>query len=190
MTKNQPPGTFLVQLTKKRKTARKLLQVILLQLAKKKKMTTKQLLVIKPPLPPEILPLTKKLEEKIILKERQLILDHLHALQRNINRHIYSTYGSVFDLSLSAYPNAHHILASMLIKLYFSRPFNCAFHNFCSNTNLPVPCHSLPGLGLNFCLHPPTTAGKTTIDLPHFCHDANTRIFFTHSQIPIPKLFI
>lgn len=116
--------------------------------------------------------------------------DQLYAVHLQPIQHIYQCYGFICDVSLTAFQTAHQTLISMPLELYFSRPSNSAFHNLCSTTKLPTSCHSLLGLGLNFCLWPLTTTGKSSIDLHCFYHNVCTKMFFAHSQTSIPSLFV
>lgn len=111
-------------------------------------------------------------------------------MRRAIDNRTRYSYGFVCDASASARRNACRILASMPIELYFSRPSNSAFHTLCTQTKLPISCRSLLGLGLNFCLRSPRTAGTSTVDLTRFRRDAYTRMFFAHSPNSTPALFI
>jgi hypothetical protein len=79
----------------------------------------------------------------------------------------------------------------MPATLYFSRPFNVAFHNLCALTSdCPKHIKSLLGLGLNFI---PTEriCNFNNIDHNRFIKDLFTRCYFlgTPSRLP-PKLFI
>lgn len=78
----------------------------------------------------------------------------------------------------------------MPYELYLARPSNSAFHNLCTTTQLPASFRSLLGLGLNFCLRSPSTAGKSSVDITRFRRDTHTRMFFAHSPISAPALFI
>ncbi len=78
----------------------------------------------------------------------------------------------------------------MPLELYFSQPSNSSFHNLCTSNIFPTSCHSLLGLGLNFCPRPSYTLGTSSVDLLCFHRDTVTRMFCAHSHIPIPPLFI
>lgn len=77
--------------------------------------------------------------------------------------------------------------------LYFTRPYNIAFHNLCNPlTEIPPRTRSLLGLGLNFCPRPPRTSRATDVDFDRFQRDCKTRLFFAGNNRPPPnnKLFI
>jgi hypothetical protein len=132
----------------------------------------------------------KRQDEKAIFKERQLRSNHFNTMYSHLTKHLYQCYGFVCDPLISVHQNALQLLASMPIELYFLQPSNSAFHNLCTTSKIPASCRSLLGLGLNFCLQPLTTAGKSSVDFTHFQRDIYTRMFFAHSLKSTPLLFI
>lgn len=86
--------------------------------------------------------------------------------------------------------NVLNQLLQMPVWLYFSRPFNLAFHNLTDNAMIPANIWSLLGLGLKFCFWEGKTIGKKAIDYDRFRKDLYTRIFFAGEEREIPALFI
>jgi hypothetical protein len=66
-------------------------------------------------------------------------------------------FGFVADKQKTIKENTRIALGNMQAWFYFQRPKNLAVHDLTKKIKPPPAFRSLLGLGLNFCIRPPTT---------------------------------
>ena len=81
---------------------------------------------------------------------------------------------------MDKYDNAKLTFLKMPLTKYFNRPHQMKYHNLCRNLKPPHGVGSLLGLGLKFCIQPPTPS-PDILDksFDRFFRDVRLRYHFT-----------
>ena len=99
------------------------------------------------------------------------------------------------DLSLSTHLNTRHVLGNTLVKCYFGKVLNRAFHDLTTGKSVPPAAHEILGLSLKFIPTPEftTTSAVAANNFARLERDVGLKCFFNGSP-PIErtgtKLFV
>ena len=87
------------------------------------------------------------------------------------------------DLSLSTHLNARHVLGNTLVKCYFGKVLNRAFHDLTTGKSVPPAAHEILGLSLKFILAPEftTTSAVAAYNVARLERDVGLKCFYNGS---------